>query len=327
MDNPTNTASREDRLALLPKSSLRESLIAAFANIVGYACSQTSEPDPVRAVHEFRKAVRRARALLKLMRDIMGTAVYQTLTTTLRDIHRSTSDLRDRDVMLKLLQDDSFAEHEGAALLIEEIRADQTNNGAGNNGSGAHAREDAQGDAGGADDSGADRMPAALVEGSDRLSPLVAIWASGLPRRITWSMLSRGLSKTYRRAQRRLPAAAAESGKSGDDEAIHDFRKRVKELMYQVELFAEVGHGQAQKHRKHLTRLSESLGGVIDMSVLEDYASQHPPQAALDKLIKTAISARKTHHRQAIKQAHKLLDRKTKLFVDQTMRGARRMRH
>src|SRR5262245_53924237 len=55
--------------------------------------------DPVAAVHEARKSLKRTRALLRLIRPALGESVYRRENGQLRDAGRLLSASRDRDVM------------------------------------------------------------------------------------------------------------------------------------------------------------------------------------------------------------------------------------
>jgi len=56
--------------------------------------------------------------------------------------------------------------------------------------------------------------------------------------------------------------------KTRSDEDLHEWRKRVKELRYQVELLASKGGGEIKRREKSLGRLAQDLGAVTDLIVL-----------------------------------------------------------
>ena len=60
--------------------------------------------NPETSVHEARKSLKRTRALLRLVRPGLGEADFRKANARLRDIARSLSAARDRDVVRALLK-------------------------------------------------------------------------------------------------------------------------------------------------------------------------------------------------------------------------------
>ncbi|MFN3744025.1 MAG: CHAD domain-containing protein [Hyphomicrobiaceae bacterium] len=71
---------------------------------LGNAAARLQSPsDPEIGVHEARKSLKRTRALLRLIRPGLGDANFRKANARLRDIARSLSESRDRDVVRALL--------------------------------------------------------------------------------------------------------------------------------------------------------------------------------------------------------------------------------
>lgn len=288
------------RLVLPPGGPLREGLIAAFSGILAYAAAQEPGAEPAVALHEYRKSVRRARALLRLMEDVVGVDAYGRLAATLREVHRASSALRDRQVVLDVRQGAGpGASHAAAAVVVEALGAAMP----------AEAAPSAA------------EIAAVIAAGGARLAPLPALLADAMPRKVRWDAAIHGLARTFRRARRRLHAAV----QHGDDESVHGLRKRVKELNYQVELFAELGGGRARKQRKRLAALSDTLGQLADLMVLRGHAEAH--LAATDeqaRLIRVLADERAHQLGDALEHATSVLDRGPRRFARQIVRAARK---
>ncbi len=234
-------------LVLDDRLPLRAGLGAAFAGVIGYARSRAnlSGGDPVEAVHEYRKAVRRARALLRLSRPVLPYSGYRSLNAELRRAVAETSAVRDVHVLREALQ---------RLPLGKDARGRSV--------------------AGAAQEAMAKRQPRegaeqeVLRRGAWALRALPERFFRALPRDVSWSDLSSGLRKSYRRARESLEAAE----RSGQGADVHVFRKRVKELRYQLELFEAVGDWPPRREHRGLASLAQRLGAATDLIALSRFA-------------------------------------------------------
>lgn len=290
-------AARPGKLALGPDDSLRRALSTAFADIITYARGMVGEvdTDPARAIHEYRKSLRRARALVKMLADSLGEPATTELTDTLRRAQRTTSDVRDGDVLRARL--DELADTKGWRKLVPELRQglDAPEHGP------AYARSVLE-------------MGAGLIDG------LPARFEQALPADIGWDAVGAGLEASYRRARNKLAAARS----SDDPEALHDFRKRTKELTYQLELLAAGQGGTLRKTHRKLAGLSEKLGDITDLELLR----AHVAPAAADggeaagetdprrrKLARKVARTIERRTRKALSRGRDLFSRKPKRFA------------
>src|SRR5262249_32142985 len=94
------------KLAMRRSSTLRESVLLAFARTIRYARSvaRRAAEDPEEAVHEYRKSVRRARAVIALLRPALGRRAAAGISRELRRAFAQTGTLRDSDVLLGTLR-------------------------------------------------------------------------------------------------------------------------------------------------------------------------------------------------------------------------------
>src|SRR5579875_592563 len=88
-----------------------------------YATSQLRTGDPEKleeSIHEARKAIKRLRALLRLVRPELGSC-FRKENAALRDVGRSLSDLRDSSIVLETF--DALSDVETERQELESVRA------------------------------------------------------------------------------------------------------------------------------------------------------------------------------------------------------------
>jgi CHAD domain-containing protein len=213
------------------------------------------DDDPRVAVHEARKDIKKARALLRLYRDELDGATYRRENGVLRDAGRELSVLRDEDVLRDTV--DALAEHSGRDLGDLRERA-------------SGERESVN--------------PELAVEAArNRLTRVIArldsLAVSGTDHRA----LLDGLDRTYRRGVKRF----ARAQRRPTDERLHDWRKRAKDLRYQQQLFRPAFEELLGAQAKAAQALSELLGDDHDLAVLAERLEADDPAHPL-------IAARRT---------------------------------
>jgi CHAD domain-containing protein len=296
----TGAAGRPGRLELPAEGSLRDGFLAAFAGILAHACQQDVHQSPATALHEFRKSVRRARALMVLMEGFVGIDAHAEMSATLRTAHRATSELRDRQVVADTLQG-AQPNHGSVSALAREVGLSMP---------GAAAPDVAV-------------IAGVMARGCLSLAELPRLLASAMPSRLRWDAVADGLARSFRRARRRLRAVE----RQGDDEAVHGLRKRVKELDYQVELLSACGGDRVRRRRKELDHLAEDLGRLVDLFVLRDHAEQHvAPGPDHARLLEAIADERATQLEQVLAHARDVLDDSPRSYARRIVRAVRRRR-
>jgi CHAD domain-containing protein len=279
-------------LALDDQLPPRAGLGAAFAGVMGYARSLAdhAKGDPVGAVHEYRKAVRRGRALLRLARPIMARAAFRALNAELRKALAASSPVRD------------------AHVLTEALRWLPARTGAAARAAARQALEVVPRPRKGAEEE-------VLRRGAWALRALPERFFDALPRDVSWADLSSGLRESYRRSRKALQR----SERSGEQDSLHDFRKRVKELRYQLELFEAAGEGRPRRATRGLASLAQRLGAATDLIALRRLAVSLPGIESADgRRLARAIDAR------VAVLAARELPRARKLFRERPKRFAAR---
>jgi CHAD domain-containing protein len=212
---------RDRRLGLLDGEPLRSALqrmALGQLDLALEALGGGGEPPGEKAVHETRKALKRLRALLRLLRSNIGEDTYARESGALRDAGRSLAGARDAEVMLATLDSlieahpGKLAGRGGVIALRQALLAERD-----------EARRRALSDPG-----GLDRAVAELRACRVRLSG----WK--LPESPGLQLIEADLLHLYRQGEKRRRAAAR--AKRSDVLKMHRWRKRVKDLRYVAEM-------------------------------------------------------------------------------------------
>ena len=235
------SSTRGRKLRLRRAVPLRQAALSAFKSVVSNArrIAAAAAQNPEEAVHEYRKSVRRARAIVALLRPTLGRSAARGIAERLRGAFRETSVLRDNDVLFATM---NGLAGEDPALLAEAAEL--------------AARI--------GDEKDAPASVEVLRRSALHLAALPAALDVLLPPDFSTSDLEAGLARSYRRTRQALERAV----ETRDDADFHAWRKREKELRYQVELLASGGSNPLKRREKALGELARELGEVTDLMVL-----------------------------------------------------------
>jgi CHAD domain-containing protein len=204
-----------------------------------------SDSSPVEAVHEARKDMKKLRALLRLVRGELGKPRFARENACFRDAARELAGARDADVMLETLNALRLPAGDTWELR-KQIRADRDRN------------------AGDDRDAAARSSVAILNEARKR----VGNWPL---EHDSFDAIAKGLEKAYRRGRRDFHAAMDEP----TVEALHEWRKRVKELWYHHTLLRSLWPSVIGAAADEAHVLSDRLGDDHDLAVLAEWVEQH----------------------------------------------------
>ena len=197
------------------------------------------------AVHSARKSLKKARAMLRLLRPSIGDKVYRRENTALRDAARPLSAVRDAKVLLQALERlDRHFLNRGRPPVLEELcrvlhqeRADMRRR--------------------------LLRGPEAFGEQRRTLREArrrAGRWRLG---QAGWSVLGAGLARVYGQARRAYSRAGADQA----PELLHEWRKQTKYLWHQLQVLAPLGSAVARlTQTAHAT--ADALGEDHDLWVL-----------------------------------------------------------
>ena len=210
------------RLALRPLEPLGEGLrrMALAQTDLAIELLQTGDshaPDEA-AVHETRKAIKRLRALLRLLRHELGERTYARENDTLREVAAHLSGARDAAVMLGTLdalmqrEPRKLARRGGVLALRQRLLAE-------------HARQQSL-------TFGDDGTRAQVLGELHAFRYRVAAWS--LPAGEGIGLVDADLARIYTHGRDRH--RRAERAKGERTLAMHMWRKRVKDLRYATEM-------------------------------------------------------------------------------------------
>lgn len=246
------------------------------------------------SVHEARKALKRLRTLLRVSRPALEERRYRREKVTFRNAGRELAPARDAQVLLETLDG-----------LIDGFGDDVPS------GTWSRLRKELAAGAKRAQGHGHDNVDAVLDVLSQARSR-VSKWP--LPSENGRASLAEGFDRIYRRGRRALRRAKADP----DPETLHELRKRAKDLWHAAQLLEPASAKKLKRTAKAAHHLSNLLGDDHDLSVLLDYAHQHPEFTKPKELelLKTVVDRRrKALRRQSFDCAERLYRRKPKRML------------
>ncbi|MGN6188409.1 MAG: CHAD domain-containing protein [Conexibacter sp.] len=235
-----------DDVASSVRQCAREQLAGAAQQLEG------AERDPVTAVHEARKHLKKTRALLRLVRPALGRKAYRAENDALRDAGLALSGTRDADV--RVATAGKLAEHAAGRLPADVFDA-------------LRAALDAEAAAGRDGDGDAARF-APVIEQLRAAELRVEAWPLD---GADWETVLAGLTRAYARGREAFVTARA----APEPELLHAWRKRAKDLWYQQRLLAPAWPDVLGAQAEAAHALSELLGDDHDLAVLAERLADH----------------------------------------------------
>ncbi len=216
------------------------------------------EKDPEVAIHELRKRCKESRALLRLVRDEIGNAVYRRENAFFRDLAKPYSDRRDRWVFIECLEGPLMP---GSATADDPVR--QILETARTNIMAYHCRNISPGRP-----EGFEEVEANLIEARKRIE--------GWPiEGNEFRTVRKSLRRVYRRGYDDMLAAKEDP----DPEKLHEWRKRVKYLWYHLGFLRPIWAHVVEALADEQHEMSTLLGEDHDIAELRHFLSENPELA------------------------------------------------
>jgi CHAD domain-containing protein len=273
-------------------SSFGDGLAAAARLIIADGRRALTDPElsEPEAVHEVRKALKRWRALLRLLARPLGEQADQ-LRTEARELMRAVAGARDAQSALDALADLRKADLPLSARSAETIRARLT-----------ELRDEA----------GATSFTKGLRERISRYLDYATLSLERWPlKAIDFDTVTDGLTSTYRRARQLVPDGWSEA----EAEHLHDLRRRVVEHRHQMDLIEPLWPRLGKVWAEEAQRLRNQLGSCQDLAVLTAFTAPHEPLAPWRSRLTPLIEARRNAHlKSAARLAGRLFAEKPKAF-------------
>jgi len=232
-----------------------------------------AEEDPVRGVHEARKHLKKARALLRLMRPALGKRAYRRENDALRVAGLALSGTRDADVRVQTAV--KLAEHAAGRLPADVF--DQLRDALAAEAEGARAAA-----------AGAPVPALADVIETLRAAELrVEAWPLD---GADWETVLAGVGRAYASGHDAFAVALA----TPEPELMHGWRKRAKDLWYHQRLLAPAWPRLLGAQAEEAHALTELLGDDHDLAVLaarlSDERAPLPPAVDADRAALLALA-------------------------------------
>ena len=272
--------------------SFGDGLAAAARSIIAEARHALSDPEltDAEAVHDVRKALKRWRALMRMLARPLGEPADQ-MRAEARELMRALAGARDAQSALDALNDLRKSDARLSPTSLETI----------------HARLAELKDA--AEQQGFSR---GMRERLSRYLDFATLSLERWPlKAIDFDTVADALNATYRRARQLVPDNWLEA----DAEHLHDLRRRVVEFRHQMDLMEPLWPRLGQVWSEETQRLRNRLGACQDLAVLANLSGPHQPLAPWRSRLAPVIEARRLAHlKTAARLAGRLFAEKPKAF-------------
>lgn len=212
------------------------------------ALSKRSPSHQGKGVHEARKGFKQVRGVIRLIRYQLGDKLYRDENQVFRDAGRPLSAVRDADVLIETLDglirhfEDQVNEESFQKLRRELVSRRKK------------------------------IRKQILVR--DGVMPKVARSAREAKKRIkqwsnfdeNWKFLGKGIRQVYDRGKQEMQRSLS----NGSDENLHEWRKSVKYLRYQLEILEGIWPPVIGNTATELHKLADALGTDHDLAVLRN---------------------------------------------------------
>ncbi len=265
---------------------------------IGRIMERLGESHPDRqgkAVHEARKDLKKARAALRLIREKLDAKDYQKENRNLRKVGQALARRRDAEVLLKTVDKLHAGCHDGQT---GEILA---------------------------------RLRRVLLERNEEffhrppMAPKVKAKlksARGQIKRwhlggLKWSDLSCGNQRTYKEGRKALH----EAEQTRAPENLHEWRKRVKDMWYQLRVLQPAQPKAIKRRAREMKQLSEYLGDDHDLTMFKEAVKT----AKFSKTQRKLLDELADSQREKLEQAAFELGRR--LYAEKPATFGRRIKH
>ncbi len=251
------------------------------------------------AVHSVRKRCKEVRGLARLVRPSLGKE-FGRFNQLVRSAAEELSSIRDAHAILATFDDLRLATDHTDDDDLREVRAQQAR-------AAQHATE-------------------SLQAGDPRIVRAEELLVVARKRVKRWEIdrgfdpMADGLVVTYRRGRRGLRAAE----QSTSDHTLHEWRKAVKNLWYQMRLLESASPSVLGPMIESLDGLAESLGDDRDLELLVERLRSDPArfggESTVERVVDLALLQQQDLRRRAFRLGATLYAEPAKQFVDRIER-------
>ena len=245
-----------------------------------YQLTENFSYETAAAIRDARKRLKKARSVLRLLRKAMDKDIYKREKNALRDTGRLLAPARDAEAFREtlaaltghyasILEDDAFDQLEAALVDLHRGRL---------------------------------RL---LIDDGDTMATVVTTVKDSHLRlkdlqldKAGWEAIHKGLRKIYRQGCDRMATAYDEDS----DDGFHEWRKRVKDLWYDLRLLRSTWPPVMKAWISEAHQLSKVLGDDHDIAEFHQFLIDHQDEDALSgthlKLLQPLMKHRQGQLRQ-----------------------------
>src|SRR3954452_8100151 len=243
--------------------------------------------DPIEAIHDARKRIKKTRALLRLARPALEKAESRRRNRALRDTGRAMSDNRDADVLVETVEllAERFVGQYPKTFFAGIKRPLAT-----------HAR--------------ALRREADAAAHADALSGL---------EQDRWPLAEldpEAIAGSLERTSARGREAFATADRKPTTANLHEWRKRVKDLWYQQRLLEDTWPAVMKAQAKEAKTLSKLLGEDHDLAVLAEHVDDDELHAMIATRRAELLEQSRDLRRRIYAESPKAFARRCSRYVD-----------
>jgi CHAD domain-containing protein len=243
---------------------LRTALLAEFTAAAEAARQAATKVDHVAAtaVHDYRKALRRARAVLSMLGDALPKSERRAVKGALQEARRAVSTARDQTVAPEALAQLPLGEADRATADAVLANAKTAM---------APTVEIKQ----------------LLTDGAARAAAQAEALQAAVPASLDWRHIADSIGTVYGDARRsRLAGKKSRS-------AFHTWRRRSKELAYQLEWVAGHAGQRLLDLFSEIDGVTSALGPAVDLIMLREFVATHSQGVTTEAIehLTTAIDA------------------------------------
>ena len=243
-------------------------------------------------VHNVRTTIKRLRALLRLIRPVVGETFFNRENARLRKAGRRLAVARDAEVARETLKTLPVSGDPEKKQAVAAALA------------GLESKDGARTDIGDA----LNEIRKDLEQTKRNLQQLQLVKGE-------WEVVETGLQDVYRQSRKRMDRALQDGG----DEAFHKWRIRVKNLLYELELLEPVWPKRMDKMTSRLSKLQDKIGCDHDIAVLKGLLRKTPERfggaEAVERLIRCLDGKSRKLRQAAEPLSEKIFAEKPRRFV------------
>jgi CHAD domain-containing protein len=233
------------RVLVVDESQLRARIVDHLTRAAEAARSAAANPDLARGVHEARKAARRVRAIAELVGDdVLSQRERRRMRDAVRHARHALGPARDHVVAAHIIPQLTLDEpaKEAAKLVLHAAAMDAPS---------------------------AETTRHGLAEAAEIVAAQVELLKNALPPVVSFATLVDGVQLVYGRARRARQQA------KGNKRSFHVWRRRSKELAYQLDVLGDAAGERLSELGKAVDEVAHAQRDAVDLLMIRGFVRAH----------------------------------------------------